>query len=410
MSAPAAARFHQWFAPGRIEVFGKHTDYAGGRSLVCAVPRGITLSAEPAADGLVVIDDLDAGESAVCSARGEGAIDGWRCYPRTVVRRLAANFPRADLSARLRFSSDLPQAAGVSSSSALVIAIAEALIECSGLERADEWRAVIRSAEDRAGYFGCIESGAAFGPLAGDGGFGTHGGSEDHAAIVMSREGELRQFSYAPLALDDVVQMPDGWTFVVASTGVTARKAGGAQADYNRLSLATAAIADAWRVSHPGDDRPLGRLARAGELFGWQPPPALAERLAHFIAEDARVAEASAAFARSDIAAIGELAAASQVDADRRLGNQIDETRALVTLAHEAGAPAASTFGAGWGGSVWALATETDAAAFLGEWVAAYRRRYPDRPSEGFVSPPSAGASIWNVSLEPLTPNTRSRP
>ena len=30
----------RWFVPGRIEVFGKHTDYAGGRSLLCCVERG----------------------------------------------------------------------------------------------------------------------------------------------------------------------------------------------------------------------------------------------------------------------------------------------------------------------------------------------------------------------------------
>ena len=27
---------YAWWVPGRIEVFGKHTDYAGGRALVCA--------------------------------------------------------------------------------------------------------------------------------------------------------------------------------------------------------------------------------------------------------------------------------------------------------------------------------------------------------------------------------------
>ena len=34
-----------WFVPGRIEVLGKHTDYAGGRSLLAAVDRGITFTA-----------------------------------------------------------------------------------------------------------------------------------------------------------------------------------------------------------------------------------------------------------------------------------------------------------------------------------------------------------------------------
>ena len=36
----------RWTMPGRIEVLGKHTDYGGGRVLVCAVDRGVTVHAE----------------------------------------------------------------------------------------------------------------------------------------------------------------------------------------------------------------------------------------------------------------------------------------------------------------------------------------------------------------------------
>ena len=46
-AAPILDGAPQWrrFTPGRIEIFGKHTDYAGGHSLLAAVPRGITLAA-----------------------------------------------------------------------------------------------------------------------------------------------------------------------------------------------------------------------------------------------------------------------------------------------------------------------------------------------------------------------------
>src|SRR5690606_19184771 len=128
-------------------------------------PRGIFVEARPAADGLVVVDDLTEGERAEFSSRGEGPGGGWRCYPRTVIRRLAANFPGADFSARIRVSSDLPKAAGISSSTAFLVGIAEALIDRSGLEDDDLWRRVIRTPEARAGYFGCIENGASYGPL-----------------------------------------------------------------------------------------------------------------------------------------------------------------------------------------------------------------------------------------------------
>ena len=54
----------QWrrFTPGRIEIFGKHTDYAGGHSLLAAVPRGITLAARRRTDGIVRVGDIFDGQ------------------------------------------------------------------------------------------------------------------------------------------------------------------------------------------------------------------------------------------------------------------------------------------------------------------------------------------------------------
>ena len=206
----------QLFVPGRLEVFGKHTDYAGGRSLVAAVPRGITVRGSAASDGLVVVEDVVAGQRGTFSATGAGAVDGWRKYVAAVIRRLSRNFPGANLSARIEISSTLPRAAGISSSSALIIGIAETLIARAAIEQRPEWRENVRTLEDRASYFGCVENGSAFGTLPGDAGVGTHGGSEDHAAILTSREGSLQQFAFAPLRLERAVAMPAGWTFAIA--------------------------------------------------------------------------------------------------------------------------------------------------------------------------------------------------
>ena len=54
----------QWrrFTPGRIEIVGKHTDYAGGHSLIAAVPRGITLAARKRADRIVRVGDIFDGQ------------------------------------------------------------------------------------------------------------------------------------------------------------------------------------------------------------------------------------------------------------------------------------------------------------------------------------------------------------
>ena len=360
----------RFLVPGRLEVFGKHTDYAGGRSLVAAVPRGFALAAVSATDGAV--DVIDAITRARVSCRiGEQLSKrpaGWYRYVDTVVRRLARNFPSVDLSCRIVLGSNLPSAAGISTSSALVIGIAEALIARGRIEETREWRGAVRSDEDRAAYFGCIENGAAFGPLTGDEGVGTHGGSEDHAAIVMGRADSLVQFSFVPLRFERCVRMPRGWTFVVVSSGVRASKTGAAQQVYNQLAAEGAAIRNGAPLT-----------------------PRLADRVAQLQAETARVVEAADAFAREDMSRIGDLGAESQHDAERWLGNQIPETVELVALAREVGAAAASAFGAGWGGSVWSLVRVTDAESFMNELLAAYRTKYPQHASAGFVSPPAEG-------------------
>src|SRR6266705_5107272 len=53
---------HYCFAPGRIEFLGKHTDYAGGRSLICALERGFCVVATRRPDYRVRIRDARGGE------------------------------------------------------------------------------------------------------------------------------------------------------------------------------------------------------------------------------------------------------------------------------------------------------------------------------------------------------------
>ena len=48
---------HYWFVPGRIEFLGKHTDYAGGRCLICALERGFCVVAAARDDDKVRITD-----------------------------------------------------------------------------------------------------------------------------------------------------------------------------------------------------------------------------------------------------------------------------------------------------------------------------------------------------------------
>jgi galactokinase len=93
-------------------------------------------------------------------------------------------------------------------------------------------------------------------------------------------------------------------------------------------------------------------------------PAELERRLDHFLGEDARIVPALDAFARADAAALGPLSRTSQEQADRLLGNQVKKTVALARTARESGAFAACSFGAGFGGSVWALVDASRAEEF----------------------------------------------
>ena len=157
-----------WFVPGRLEVLGKHTDYAGGNSLLAAVEQGITIELEDAACGISAVTTASPGEElALIPDRPHALPAGhWGGYLQTVIDRLALNFGELR-PARLVIDSTLPLASGMSSSSALVVAVALTLIDHNGFRESPEWRENIATVTDLAGYLACIENGLGFGSLTG---------------------------------------------------------------------------------------------------------------------------------------------------------------------------------------------------------------------------------------------------
>lgn len=399
-----------WHVPGRVELLGKHTDYAGGRSLLAALERGLVVGMVPRSDSVVTFLDTSSG------ARVEFPLDPalvplagrWAGFPMTVARRLASNFPEARRGADLALASDLPSAAGMSSSSALVVGTFLALAEANGLSTTDAWRSHLATPESLAEYLGCIENGQSFGPLAGDRGVGTFGGSQDHVAILRCRAGSVSQFSFCPVTHEAEIPWPDDKALVIAVSGVRARKTGSEQGAYNRLSLATRRILERWHeasgsaadtlaaaAAEPGALTDIGALLErdADPEF---PPGFLAGRFRQFVAESFEIIPAGAgALARGDLAEFGALVDRSQRGAEEGLGNQVRETTHLARRARELGAYAASAFGAGFGGSVWAMVDREDAERFGQQWMEGYAALFPaaGRHARWFAGRPSSGAT-----------------
>jgi len=379
-AADPASWSHAWWTPGRLEVFGTHTDYAGGRTLVCAVPRGIAMVGRHRADDRVVVTDAATGESIELAISRAPSFEGWRRYVAVTVSRLARNFPGVLRGADLAFESTLPRASGMSSSSALVVAVASALVDLNDVRSHPDWTVNIPSRLEAAGYFACIENGQSFGGLAGDAGVGTHGGSEDHAAILTGRPATVTAFRFAPTTRLDDVRVPAEWSFVIAPSNVRAEKTGAAQASYNRLADEVQALLDLWNLheapaaslagalqSEPAADSRLREIVRRSGLTA-RSMESMFRRLEHFVREDALIAPAATAFRSGDRHSLGELAEESQNIAEALLHNQVPETVALARSARRLGAFAARSFGAGFGGSVWALIEADAAAQFAATW------------------------------------------
>ncbi len=413
-SNASTARAVGLYVPGRIEMLGKHTDYAGGTSLTCASTKAFTaVATETDEPGLRLEDESTGNQSFISyqSIHGKNP-ESWALYPAVVVRRAVSIFGSFGRGVSIVFSSDIPRASGLSSSSAFVVTVWLALDGILGLGSRPEFTQVVRSGEDFSDFLGAVESGNDFGAFRGVTGVGTQGGSQDHTAVLYSRAGRVSLYEYRPLRKSAEYHLPDGYEFVIASSGVKARKALGAKKEYNRaVDLAllakshwsgeSATLRDVVTSPDFSVQRLRSRLVAGG--LDLLLVDAVMERVRQFKEEVFDIIPAATmALREGDMTGFGEAVRQSQQNADDYLGNQVPETRFLASVATELGAVAASSFGAGFGGSVWALVRAGDTHTFIREWMSRYGNKHPDRLRRAFFFPDHAGPGALVVGIDPL--------
>ena len=382
-----------WRVPGRVEVLGKHTDYAGGSVLVGAVDRAITARArrvEGSPGSLTAT--TDGGDPVTLRAGVAPGLEPghWGRYLHTVLDRLTLNFGKG-AAAHVSISSDLPPASGMSSSSALVCATALALASLNGWDEDPRW---IESMPDRlslAGYLAAVEGGRAWRDLSGTSGVGTRGGSEDHTGMLCGTRDRLLLAEFDPMRVERTISFPSQWALVVGVSGVLAHKTGAALDDYNRGPSTVQTVLARWNETTGRADASLAGAVRhlVGDATGEQAAgdPALKDllrlcdpgyerqRIEQFLIESLVLVPEGARLIAAADPGVGEVLERSQELADRGLCNQVPQTRLMVSLAREAGAIGTSSFGAGWGGSVYALVRADEAGGFAAQWLRAYRDR-----------------------------------
>jgi galactokinase len=251
----------------------------------------------------------------------------------------------------------------------------------------------------RAEYFGAMETGAPFGPFAGDLGVGVRGGAQDPVAILCAQDGHCGVFSYLPATLYEYVPWSAQQVLVVAVSGVEATKTGNARAQYNRVADSMRALASAAGAHTVGEALAQGGHARleaiAANGLADFPAVYLLPRFQQFCEESQIVVPAvAAALAAGDLEALGRWVDRSQALATAGLRNQVPETIALQRSARALGAAAASAFGAGFGGAVWAMVPAGTAEEFRANWQKHYLAAFPQQAAKfrSFVTRPGPGA------------------
>ncbi len=350
----------QWFAPGRINLIGEHTDYSGGLVLPVAIDLGTRVSGR--ADAARIVLHSTADRNAVELA-ADGSSDvapgGWGRYVAASARLLAERGrPAVGLVGEVE--STLAIGAGLSSSAALLVAVTLSLCDVAEFSVEPlELARLVSEAERLAVGVPC--------------------GLMDPAAIIFGRRG-CALFLDCATEEHRPVPLPPELAIVVLDSGVRHRLADSGYA--NRRAELERALAAIGRRDASG----LGVAEAAGlaELAGLDGVEA--RRLRHVVTENERVRECVAAIESGrDVEGVLRRSFHASHDSLRDdFQVSTPELDQLVELASDAGATAARMTGGGFGGSVVALVRAQDAAELADSVTVAYRER-TGRAGHGMV-------------------------
>ncbi len=225
-------------APGRVNLMGRHIDHRGGCTNVMTIDKDTVVVAAPRNDDMVNAANMDSAypetefsisdalamgghapdwlsylEAAPVVADLKAHRGHWVNYIKAAVLRfqMAMDIPLCGMD--MLFTGNLPVAAGVSSSSSVVVATAELVM---GLN--------------------CLNiSTRQFIDLCGEGEWfvGSRGGASDHAAMKCGQRGYIRQLRFKPFAVGNSYPFSDRYALILADSCQQARKSGNCKDIFN---------------------------------------------------------------------------------------------------------------------------------------------------------------------------------
>jgi galactokinase len=331
-----------------VNLIGEHTDYNGLPVFPMALNREVRITFLARDDARVELQNV---EGRFAPVRFEISPEitpepggTWGNYVRAAAQILARE---AGITRGLEGTvvSTVPVAAGLSSSSALVVATALALLDAN--------QVVLEPTR----LMDLLARGERY--------VGVQGGGMDQAISLGGRAGHALRIDFQPTLRLTPVPVPADWRFVVAESGVEAAKASGAREGYNNRVRECREALEQFSARWLGGEA-CADYAELGRRIAPEEALKLAEaslkgihlmRFRHVVSEGRRVDEAEAAMRAGDAVTFGRLMHASHVSLRDDYEVSSPELNRLVTLAEDAGALGARLTGAGFGGCTVALAT-----------------------------------------------------
>jgi galactokinase len=358
-------------APGRVNLIGEHTDYNDGFVLPAAIDLYTWTAVAPRSDQTLRVYSENLEEFCEINLSDSAAQprDHWSDY----VHGVALMLHRAGVAlcgADMAIYSDVPSGAGLSSSAALEVSVARALLAASGRTLAlTEVAKLCQRAENEfvGARCGIMDQFAAC--------FGRAG----HAILL-----DCRSLERTPLLL------PPGVSLVICNTMVKHEHSAG---EYNlRRAQCEEGVnlLKKWnlRISALRDVSLNELESHKSEL-----PPLIYRRCRHVVGENARVLDTVKALRENSFSAVGKLMAQSHQSLRDDFEVSCGELDIMVELAQEtAGAIGARMTGGGFGGCTINLVENNCVEAFRASVYAGYKNMVGKTP-EIYVSTAGEGAS-----------------
>ncbi|HKF47778.1 MAG TPA: galactokinase [Terracidiphilus sp.] len=330
-------------APGRVNIIGEHTDYAEGFVMPAAIDFATLAAISPRTDGKIAIYAENYGEERVFDAAAlpRERSKHWSDYPMGAVSILAGEGHKIPAFSMTLWG-DVPLGSGLSSSAALEVSTALAVLSLVGASYPGPKLArLCQRAENEfvGSSCGIMDQ------------FISINAAKDHALLLDCRD---LSFKLAPI--------PETVSLVIANTMVKHAVTGG------EYTSRRAEVEEACAVI--ARHRPEVKFLRDAtvedlEHYGGEMSPNALKRAKHVITENTRTVAACEALLKHDLKKLGQLMAEAHSSYSQDFEGSCEEADAMVSLAQDLpGLIGARLTGGGFGGCTVNLVEAQHAKAF----------------------------------------------